>query len=397
MLIHFAGALVIRVLSATRSLLLLLGLLAALPVTAAEPIKIGFVGALSGLSAKSGEAITRGIEVAIDEINAKGGVMGRQLVLVKRDDESNPAKGQIAARELIQNEKVAAIFGGIDTPVAMAIVPIVNKEKVPYVGTWAAGTLITRNGANPNYVFRVSAVDVLVDKALVNYAVKAHGAKKPGMMLINNPWGESNHKGLSAALSETKLGNAGMEKFEEKDVDMTPQLSRLKAGGADAIFLVANAGPGAQVIKSLERMNWNVPVISHWGISGGRFPELAGPWSQKVVFIQTYSFFGQQSDVGKQKVSALMKKYSDIKSAADIVPPVGYANAYDAMHLTALAMKSGGGVSGDQIREGFYKVGEHKGLIKSYRQPFSPANHDALNENDYVMVKYQGEQIVPVK
>lgn len=397
MLIHFAGALVIRVLSATRSLLLLLGLLAALPVTAAEPIKIGFVGALSGLSAKSGEAITRGIEVAIDEINAKGGVMGRQLVLVKRDDESNPAKGQIAARELIQNEKVAAIFGGIDTPVAMAIVPIVNKEKVPYVGTWAAGTLITRNGANPNYVFRVSAVDVLVDKALVNYAVKAHGAKKPGMMLINNPWGESNHKGLSAALSETKLGNAGMEKFEEKDVDMTPQLSRLKASGADAIFLVANAGPGAQVIKSLERMNWNVPVISHWGISGGRFPELAGPWSQKVVFIQTYSFFGQQSDVGKQKVSALMKKYPDIKSAADIVPPVGYANAYDAMHLTALAMKSGGGVSGDQIREGFYKVGEHKGLIKSYRQPFSPANHDALNENDYVMVKYQGEQIVPVK
>lgn len=396
MLAHLIGTTATRALSTVRGLLLFVAL-AALPATAAEPIKIGFVGALSGPSAKSGEAITRGIEVAIDEINAKGGVMGRQLVLVKRDDESNPAKGQIAARELIQNEKVAAIFGGIDTPVAMAIVPIVNKEKVPYVGTWAAGTLITRNGANPNYVFRVSAVDVLVDKALVNYAVKAYGAKKPGMMLINNPWGESNQKGLAAALGETKLGNAGVEKFEEKDIDMTPQLSRLKAGGADAIFLVANAGPGAQVIKSLERMNWNVPVISHWGISGGRFPELAGAWSQKVVFIQTYSFFGQQSDVGKQKVSALMKKYPDIKSAADIVPPVGYANAYDAMHLTALAMKSGGGVSGDQVREGFYKIGEHKGLIKTYKQPFSPANHDALNENDYVMVKYQGEQIVPVK
>jgi hypothetical protein len=62
-------------------------------------------------------------------------------------------------------------------------------------------------------------------------------------------------------------------------------------------------------------------VVSHWGISGGRFPELAGAWSQQVVFIQTYSFFGQQSDVGKQKVSALMKKYPDIKSVADITPP----------------------------------------------------------------------------
>jgi branched-chain amino acid transport system substrate-binding protein len=381
-----------------RSLIALAIILSSMAGADAQDIKIGFVGALSGLSAKSGEAITRGMEVAIDEINAKGGLLGgRKLVLVKRDDESNPAKGQIAARELIQNEKVAAIFGGIDTPVAMAIVPIANKEKTPYVGTWAAGTLITRNGAAPNYVFRVSAVDVLVDKALVNYASKAYSAKKPGMMLINNPWGESNEKGLSAALGDTNIASAGVEKFEEKDIDMTPQLARLKANGADAIFLVSNAGPGAQVIKSMERMNWNVPVISHWGISGGRFPELAGAWSQKVVFIQTYSFFGQQNDVGKQKVAALMKKYPDIKSVADITPPVGYANAYDAMQLTAMAIAAGGGTEGDKIREGFYKVGEYKGLIKTYKQPFTPANHDALSENDYIMVKYQGEQIVPVK
>jgi branched-chain amino acid transport system substrate-binding protein len=368
-----------------------------MPAAAQEVIKIGFVGALSGISAKSGEAITRGLEIAIDEVNGKGGVLGRKLVLVKRDDESNPAKGQIAARELIQNEKVAVIFGGIDTPVAMAIVPIANKEKVPYVGTWAAGTPITHNGANPNYVFRVSAVDDLVDKALISYAMKTYGAKKPGYMLINNPWGESNEKGLNAAVAERKIASAGAEKFEERDVEMTSQLSRLKAAGADSIILVSNAGPAAQVMKSIERMNWNVPVISHWGISGGRFPELAGTMAQKVVFIQTYSYFGEQNDVGKRSVASLMKKYPDIKSVGDIVPPVGYANAYDAMHLTALAMTAGGGTSGDQIRNGFYKIDEYKGLIKTYAKPFSQSNHDALNEHDYVMVKYEGERIVPVK
>jgi branched-chain amino acid transport system substrate-binding protein len=368
-----------------------------MPAAAQEVIKIGFVGALSGISAKSGEAITRGLEIAIDEVNGKGGVLGRKLVLVKRDDESNPAKGQIAARELIQNEKVAVIFGGIDTPVAMAIVPIANKEKVPYVGTWAAGTPITHNGANPNYVFRVSAVDDLVDKALISYAMKTYGAKKPGYMLINNPWGESNEKGLNAAVAERKIASAGAEKFEERDVEMTSQLSRLKAAGADSIILVSNAGPAAQVMKSIERMNWNVPVISHWGISGGRFPELAGTMAQKVVFIQTYSYFGEQNDVGKRSVASLMKKYPDIKSVGDIVPPVGYANAYDALHLTALAMTAGGGTSGDQIRNGFYKIDEYKGLIKTYAKPFSQSNHDALNEHDYVMVKYEGERIVPVK
>lgn len=370
---------------------------ASFAAAAQQPIKIGFVGAMSGISAKSGEAITRGLEIAIDELNGKGGVLGRKLVLIKRDDESNPAKGQIAARELIQNEKVAVIFGGIDTPVAMAVVPIVNKEKVPYMGTWAAGTFITRNGANPNFVFRVSAVDELVDKALIKYAMKTYGSNKPGYMLINNPWGESNEKGLNLAVSEYRIEKAGSEKFEDKDVDMTPQLSRLKAAGADSIILVSNAGPAAQVMKSIERMNWSVPVISHWGISGGRFPELAGTMAQKVVFVQTYSFFGQQSGVGKNKITMLQKKYPDIKAVGDIVPPVGYANAYDAMHLTALALRLGGGTDGDRIREGYYKIDEHKGLIKTYKKPFSPANHDALNENDYIMVKYQGEQIVPLK
>src|SRR5438874_3758137 len=106
------------------------------PALAADPIKIGHVAALSGASAQSGEAITRGIQVAIDEINARGGLLGgRKLELVQRDDESNPPKGLIAARELIFKEKVAAIFGGIDTPVGMAMVPILNKEKMIHMGT----------------------------------------------------------------------------------------------------------------------------------------------------------------------------------------------------------------------------------------------------------------------
>ena len=122
-----------------------------------------------------------------------------------RDDESNPAKGVVAARELVQREKVAALFGGLDTPVSMAIVPFANQSKVPFMGVWAAGTPITRNGAAENYVFRVSAVDALVDKALVDYAMKKYAAKKPGMILINNPWGESNEKGLKAALADKSM------------------------------------------------------------------------------------------------------------------------------------------------------------------------------------------------
>src|SRR4029079_5097262 len=160
----------------------------------AQTIKIGLVTALSGQSARAGEAITRGLQIAIDELNAAGGVLGRQLERVARDDEATPAKGVIAARELVFKEKVAVLFGGLDTPVSLAIIPIMNQEKVPFMGPWAAGTPITRNGANPNYVFRVSAVDEIVDKAMLQYSQKVFNAKSCGMILVNNPWGESNEK-----------------------------------------------------------------------------------------------------------------------------------------------------------------------------------------------------------
>src|SRR3954464_97384 len=369
------------------------------PAMAADPVKIGHVAALSGGSAQSGEAITRGLTIAIDEINAKGGVLGgRKLELVQRDDESTPPKGLTAARELVFKEKVAVIFGGIDSPVALAMVPLLNKEKVPHVAVWAAGTGITRNGANPNYIFRVSAVDVLVDVKLLDYAKTKYGAKKAGLILVNNPWGESNEKGLIEAVKSMQgMEIAGVEKFENNDVDIVPQLTRLKDKGADVLILVGNAAPGAQVMKARERLSWKVPVVSHWGISGGRFPELTGPTAGEAHFVQTYSFFGKQSPVGERVLTALKAKYPAIKGPGDIFAPIGTANAYDAMHLVGLAIEQAGSADGDKIRMALEDLKTpYHGLIKTYNKPFSAENHDALTPNDYVMVHYEGDSVVPV-
>ncbi|RZT36502.1 ABC transporter substrate-binding protein [Cupriavidus agavae] len=369
-----------------------------LPAHAADTIKIGLITALSGQSARAGESLTRGITIAIDEINARGGLLGgRKLELVRRDDEGNPAKGVLAARELIYKEKVAVLFGGLDTPVSLAIVPIANQEKVPFMGPWAAGTPITHNGANPNFAFRVSAVDEVVDKAMVQYAQKTFSATKVGLILVNNPWGESNEKGIVAAMAAKGGRPVGIEKFEGTDVDVVPQLGRLKAAGADVLLMVGNVGPSAQVVKSLDRMGWKVPVVSHWGPAGGRFTELAGPNAKNVHFVQTYSFFGAQTPVSNRVVADLKAKYSDIKGPDDITPAVGVANAYDATQLAALAIAKAGSTKGDAIREGFYKIDRYEGLIKTYVKPFAPQQHDALGENDYVWAQFIDNRIVPVK
>jgi branched-chain amino acid transport system substrate-binding protein len=372
--------------------------LAAVMPAAAQDVKIGLVAALSGDSALSGEAITRGLTIAIDDVNAKGGVLGgRKLVLVRRDDESNPGKGQLAARELIDKEKVAVVFGGIDTPVSMALVGVMHELKTPYMGVWAAGTGITENGRKPNYMFRVSAVDDRVDVGMLKFAQRAYNAKKPGAMLVNNPWGESNMKGLEKASAQLKLPLAGLEKYNPNEPDTTAQLTKLKNSGADAIVLVGNAGPAANVMKSLDRMGWNVPVVSHWGISGGRFDELAGPRYKDVSFVQTYTFAGKLNPTGERVLAELKKRVPTIKGPNDVLAPVGTANAYDAMMLTAMAINKAGSTDGDKIRAAFYELPDYAGIIKTYKKPFSPGDHDALGDEDYVWVHYEGKSIVPVK
>src|SRR5436853_3969571 len=332
------------------------------------PVKVALVAATSGGSALSGEAIKRGLTVAIDEINARGGVLGgSKLELVIRDEEGNPSKGVTGARDVIEREKAVAVFGGLHSPVGLAMLPVFHELKVPYVGTWAAATNITRNDRKPNFMFRVSANDDIVDHFLAKHVTEKLGGKKPGVILENTPWGESNQAGLTKWFAQMNVQPVGFEKFNWNDPDMTPQLLRLKNGGADAIVMVANAPEGAQVVKGRAKIGWNVPTVSHWGISGGRFAELAGDLSQSVVFVQTYSFFGKQSEVGDRVISALKAKYA-VKGPEDILAPVGTANAYDAMHLVALAIDKAGAADGAKIRDALENIPEYRGLIKTYKR-----------------------------
>ena len=360
------------------------------------PVVVALVAAMSGGSALSGEAIKRGLTVAIDEINAKGGVLGgRKLELVIRDEEGNPSKGVTAARDVIEREKAVAVFGGQHSPVGLAMMPVFHELKVPYVGTWAAATGITRNPNKPNFMFRVSANDDSVDHFLAKHVSESLGKKKPGVILENTPWGASNQEGLTKWFAKMNVQPVGFEKFNWNDPDMTPQLLRLKNGGADAIVMVANAPEGAQVVKGRAKIGWNVPTVSHWGISGGRFAELTGDLSESVVFVQTYSFFGKQSEVGERVIAALKTKYG-IKGPEDILAPVGTANAYDAMQLVALAIEKAGAADGAKLRDALENLGDYRGLIKTYKRPFTAEEHDALTESDYILVTWKGGKIVPV-
>jgi len=275
-------------------------------------------------------------------------------------------------------------------------VAVWHELRTPYMGTWAAGTNITRNGQSPNYVFRVSANDDDADKFLTRYATEVLQKGKPGLLLENTSWGQSNEAGLAKWLGQKGIKAVGIEKFNWGDPDMSPQLLRLKNAGADHVVLVANAPEGAQVVKSRAKIGWEIPMVSHWGISGGRFAELTGDLSEGVAFLQTYSFFGKQNERGEAVLKALKDRYG-VKGPEDVVAPVGTANAYDGLHLVALAIEQAGSPDGSKVRDALENLkAEYKGLIKTYRRPFTAEQHDALTDADYIMVVWRAGKIVPL-
>jgi branched-chain amino acid transport system substrate-binding protein len=376
----------------------LLGLgLAACPHTAptGPPITVGLIAPLSGPAAASGEAIQRGMLLAMDELNQAGGVLGRPLALAVRDVPNDPPAGVAALRELVQQHAIVAVFGGIFSPVMLAQLDALHALQIPLINPWGSVTAITRNGREPNYAFRVSVSDADADEFLVRYALEVIGARRPGLIADTTAWGASNVAGLADGLARLGTAPAGIERFDQGDTTMRGQLMRLRAAGADALLMIANAPEGAAIVRGMATLGWRVPVVSHWGISGGLFVERAGvEHAEGVLTLQTFSFAGPRSPKAEAVLRAYHARFGT-RRVEEVLAPVGVAHGYDGVHLLALAIRQAGTTAGPQVRAALERLGPYDGLVKRYAPAFTPARHDALLADDYLMAVWQGGRLVP--
>jgi branched-chain amino acid transport system substrate-binding protein len=191
------------------------------------------------------------------------------------------------------------VFGGIFSPVMLGQLDAIHELQIPLIIPWGSVTDITRNGRNPNFAFRVSVSDEYADEFLARYTRDVVRARNPGIIGDTTAWGDSNVAGLTDRLGRLGTAQPGIERFDQGDTNMSHQLSRLRIAGADALLMVANAPEGAAIVRGMVTLGWKVPVVSHWGVSGGRFVELAGvDNAEGVLTLQTYHFFGPLSRKG---------------------------------------------------------------------------------------------------
>lgn len=345
---------------------------------AADTIRIGVSGPFTGGSAPMGVSMRDGAKLAIAEINAQGGVLGHKLEAVERDDEAKNERGVQVAQELINKEKVVATVGFINTGVALASQRFYQEAKIPVINNVATGTVITKQFADQpeNYVFRTSANDLIQSSMIVDQAVKKNKFTKVAILADSTNYGQLGREDLERALDKNGVKAVAVEKFNIKDVDMTPQLLKAKAAGAQAVLTYGIGPELAQIANGMEKLNWKVPMIGSWTLSMANYIDNAGKNGEGTLMPQT---FIQDPNTPKRKtfIDNYVKTY---KPAGGRIPsPVSAAQGYDSIYLLAAAMKQAGSTDGPKVRAALEGLNQKiDGVVTTYDKPFSKDDHEAI-------------------
>ncbi len=379
---------------ASRALLPFLLLLAAAGPAAAEkkPVYVGLDAELGYAGSTSAQAIRMGMLIAMEEVNQAGGVLGgRPLKLIERDNKSLPARALENLKELAAQPDLVAVFGGRLSPPLLDSLPLIHELKLPLLDPWASADGIVDNGYAPNYVFRLSLRDGWAMPTMLRHAAKK-GAKQVGLLLLNTGWGRSNHKAAEAYVAlHPEMTIVGIQWFNWADKTFLDKYQALKLAGAKTIVFVANHDEAVRLVRDIAALPKaeRLPVVSHWGVSGGNFAEEAGPALQEIDFslVQTYSFIGASRPKARQVLAAAQKMFG-VKDARSLAAPVGLAHAYDLTHILARAIDLAGSTERPAVRAALELVRNYEGLIKRYPQPFTPARHEALSQGEVFMARY---------
>jgi len=361
---------------------------------AADPIKIGVAGPFTGGSSSMGVSMRDGVRLAAEEINKAGGLLGRQIVLVERDDEAKNERGVQIAQELINKEKVTATVGYINTGVALASQRFFQEAKIPVFNNVATGSLITHqfDDQPENYIFRNAAHDSIQAPMIVEEAITRRGFKKVAILADSTNYGQLGKADLEKALKAKGITAVAVEKFNIKDVDMTAQLLKAKEAGAEAVLTYGIGPELAQIANGMTKLGWKVPMIGSWTLSMANYIDNAGPGGEGARMPQT---FIQEPTTPKRQsfIISYLKTFNPKNARMD--SPVSAAQGYDSVYLLAAAIKQANSTDGPKIKAALEDLkAPVEGVVTTYNKPFTKTDHDAITANIPVFGEVKGGKVI---
>lgn len=351
----------------------------------AQPILIGLSGPFSGGSSPMGESMRNGVRLAVAEINAIGGIDGRLIELVERDDRASNDEGARIADELTRM-KVAATIGIVNTGVGMASIDAYQQARIPLMIAVATGPSLTRRFAPPaspaNFIFRISPT-LDLEARILAADLKKRALERIALLADDTAYGESGASAFGEAARLAGLDLVSVQRFRIGDTDMRRQLQQARAAGAQAVVGWGIGPELAQVARGMAALRWRVPLLGSWTLSMRNFINTAGSAGEGALMPQTFI-----QDAGSTAKNSFLLAYHRNFRTEIIPSPMSAAQGYDGMHLLALALRQANSTDGDGLRRALENLDvRYQGAVTSYDKPFSAQDHDAITANMMVIGK----------
>lgn len=339
---------------------------------------------------KSGLAIKRGIELAIEKINKNGGLLGKKVVLITKDNKASPSKGVENIKAFLKRDDLIAVIGGKKSHVVVKELRLMEAAKKPFFIPWASAKDLTQNGYKENYVFRISANNANASKFIVNQALNKY--KRIAIMAENTLFGKGNVENMEKCLAKRGIKFVSVNVFNRGQSSFAHEVENLVKTKADCLILIANAQEASKILRAIYEHDRKIAVYSHWSIIGGEFFKNTKDILDKInmkVF-QTFSFKHNDNEYAQRLEKNYLAKYGR-EDYHKITAANGVAQAYDIMSILAKAVNNANSVDGIKLKESLENIQNYDGVLKDYDTVFTKENHDALNMNDYFMVNIKEE------
>jgi branched-chain amino acid transport system substrate-binding protein len=370
----------------SKSLSLLLALCGCIALTSCTKkvqtgIPVGQFGSLTGAQATFGESSDKGVQLALDEINAAGGVLGQQIRLITKDNQSKPGETSTVVRELITRNKVVALIGEVASGRSLEAAPIAQRSGIPMISPSSTSEKVTESG---DHIFRVCFIDPFQGKVCAKFA-RGLGITKAAILTdVSKDYSMGLTKSFKAEFPKDGGVITGEQSYSGGDKDFSAQLTAIKAGNPQAIFLPAYYTDAPLIIRQARQLGITVPFI---GGDGWDSPELVAVGGNSVEGCYFSNHFSNQSTDPKVTsfVTAYRKKYGNDPDAIS-------ALGYDALYILADAMKRAGTTDPAKVNAAIATTKDFPGVtgkitLDEHRNPNKPAVMLQVKNGKFVYVE----------
>lgn len=314
----------------------------------ANKIKLGVVSEMTGANATYGNSIVNGIQLAVKEQNAKGGLLNKQIEIVVADDKSEPAEAANAMSKLINQDNVKAVMGIFPSSNAIAAANVSESSKIPFLAIGATNPKVTVNddGTVKPHTFRVCFIDPFQGTVGANFVYNELGAKTAAIYIDNS---SDYAKGLAAAFKDAYTAAGGTvideESYLQKDTDFKSVLTKIKAAAPDVVYVPGYYEEVGKIIKQARELGINIPFVGGDGWDSPKLAEIAGSEALNNTYFTNHYSVDSSDETSKAFVENYNKEYGQNPDACAVlgydganlmIETIAKAGVYDAAKITEI-------------------------------------------------------------